>query len=66
MEDLIRQNAKLSVEEFADRLAGTLERRECMLKLESMNLYDMEGSSRMENLVAFKRCLLYTSDAADD
>ena len=26
-----------------------------MLKLESMNLYDMEGSSRMENLVAFKR-----------
>ena len=25
-----------------------------MLKLESMNLYDMEGSSRMENLVAFK------------
>ena len=55
LEDLIRQNARLSVEEFADRLAGTLERRECMLKLESMNLYDMEGSSRMENLVAFKR-----------
>ena len=54
LEDLIRQNARLSVEEFADRLAGTLERRECMLKLESMNLYDMEGSSRMENLVAFK------------
>ena len=55
LEDLIRQNARLSVEEFADRLAGTLERRECMLKLMSMNLYDMEGSSRMENLVAFKR-----------
>ena len=55
LEDLIRQNARLSVEEFADRLAGTLERRECMLKLESMNLYDMEGSSRMENLVAFKK-----------
>ena len=54
LEDLIRQNARLSVEEFADRLAGTLERRECMLKLESMNLYDMEGSSRIENLVAFK------------
>ena len=27
LEDLIRQNARLSVEEFADRLAGTLERR---------------------------------------
>ena len=27
LDDLIRQNARLSVEEFADRLAGTLERR---------------------------------------
>ncbi len=26
-----------------------------MLKLVSMNLYDMEGNSRMENLVAFKK-----------
>ena len=43
------------MEEFADRMARTLEKRECMLKLESMNLYDMEGSSRMENLVAFKK-----------
>ena len=50
LEDLIRQNARLSVEEFADRLAGTLERRECMLKLESMNLYDMEGSSRKRSI----------------
>mgnify|MGYP003209676349 CR=1 FL=1 len=31
------------------------QRRRCMLKLMSMNLYDMEGNSRMENLVAFKR-----------
>ena len=36
-------------------LADTLQRRRCMLKLMSMNLYDMEGNSRMENLVAFKR-----------
>lgn len=26
-----------------------------MLKLMAMNLYDMEGGSRMENLVAFKK-----------
>ena len=32
-----------------------LERRTRMLKLMSMNLYDMEGNSRMENLVDFKR-----------
>ena len=36
----------------ADR---TLEKRGCMLKLMSMNLYDMEGNSRLENLVAFKQ-----------
>ena len=44
----------MTPERFADALARTLEKRGCMLKLESMNLYDMEGSSRMENLVAFK------------
>ena len=45
----------LSAEGFAHQLARTLERRGRMLKLMSMNLYDMEGNSRMENLVAFKR-----------
>lgn len=45
----------LSESGFADALAGTLEKRKCMLKLISMNLYDMEGSSRMENLVEFKK-----------
>ena len=36
-------------------MARTLEKRGCMLKLMSMNLYDMEGNSRLENLVAFKQ-----------
>ncbi len=40
---------------FAGKLAATLQKRGCMLKLISMNLYDMEGSSRLENLVEFKR-----------
>ena len=54
LEEMVRQETALTPEGFADRMACTLERRACMLKLESMNLYDMEGSSRMENLVAFK------------
>lgn len=45
----------LSAAEFAGELAHTLESRGCMLKLMSMNLYDMEGNSRIENLVAFKK-----------
>lgn len=40
---------------FAEAFAHALEGRGCMLKLMSMNLYEMEGNSRMENLVAFKR-----------
>ena len=55
LEAISRQHASLSAEAFADTLARTLEKRGCMLKLMSMNLYDMEGNSRIENLVAFKR-----------
>ena len=44
----------MTAEEFACALAETLARRERLLKLMSMNLYDMEGNSRIENLVAFK------------
>ena len=55
LEGIVRQGVPRSPEEFADALAHTLEKRGCMLKLMSMNLYDMEGNSRLENLVDFKR-----------
>ena len=55
LEAILTGREALSTGEFADALARTLEKRVCMLKLMSMNLYDLEGSSRMENLVAFKR-----------
>ena len=55
LEELARRDAPLSAEEFADAMARILEKRGCMLKLMSMNLYDMEGNSRLENLVAFKK-----------
>lgn len=44
----------LSAEEFSAGLARTLEKRERLLKLMSMNLYDVEDNSRIENLAAFK------------
>ena len=55
LEELAGRQGPLSPEAFADQLARTLEKRECMLKLESMNLYDLEANSRLENLAAFKR-----------
>ena len=54
--DSIRQDhQEMSVEQFSDELAHSLERRDRLLKLMSMNHYDMESNSRMENLVAFKK-----------
>lgn len=54
LDRLAGEHDRMSADDFADALAHTLEKRNCMLKLMSMNLYDMEGNSRMENLVAFK------------
>lgn len=45
---------KMSIEDFSKNLAHTLESRERLLKIMSMNHYDMESNSRMENLVEFK------------
>ena len=52
---LCQSNTTLTAEAFAEALAHTLEKRTCMLKLMSMNLYDLEANSRLENLAAFKR-----------
>ena len=47
--------ATLSAEAFSDALAHTLEKRSMLLKLLSMNHFDMEENSRTECLVDFKR-----------
>ena len=51
---MLEEKEKMSVAGFAGALAHTLEKRGRLLKLLSMNHYDMEANSRMENLVAFK------------
>lgn len=54
LEAVCQNYDELTSDRFSEEFAGTLEKRSCMLKLMSMNLYDMEGKSRMENLVTFK------------
>ncbi len=51
---MYEQNNELSREMFAKELANTIEKRPTLLKLLSMNMYDMEENSRMENLIEFK------------
>ena len=54
LDGLCERYERLSQTELASELARSLERRPLMLKLLSMNLYDMEANSRMERLVEFK------------
>ena len=52
---LEKDNDALTREEFADKLAKSLEKRLQLLKLMSMNHFDMEMNSRLENLIEFKK-----------
>jgi hypothetical protein len=51
---IIENNKKLSKDNIAKEIAKTLEKREQMLKLVSMNHFDMEANSRLEIIVDFK------------
>ena len=52
---ILNGNERLSKKELADRIADSLAGREQLLKLLSMNNYDMEANSRRELLTAFKQ-----------
>ena len=65
LDSLREQKESLTPDELSSALAHALERRPMMLKLLSMNLYDMEANSRMERLVAFKKAYGASRDALD-
>ena len=51
---MMEENDALTKEAFADKFARTLEKRAQLLKIMSMNHYDMETGSRPERLKEFK------------
>ncbi len=55
LNEMYEQNQEMTKELFADKLAQTVAKRKNLLKLLSMNMYDMEENSRMEELIEFKR-----------
>ena len=55
LEEIRSSEQNYSVQQLADLIAKSLERRAQLLKLLSMNNYDMESNSREELLVSFKR-----------
>ena len=52
---IYEENESLSKDEFADKLTKSIEKREKLLKLISMNMYEIEDNSRLEELVEFKK-----------
>ena len=55
LEKILEGADKLSGQQVAEAIAHSLEKRDQLLKLLSMNNYDMEENSREEALVSFKR-----------
>ena len=54
LEKIIVSNESMTKDEIAQNLAHTLEKREQLLKLMSMNHFEMEANSRLEILAEFK------------
>ena len=54
LEAILREDEALTRSQVAERLAHSLEKRAQLLKLLSMNNYDMEANSRQEQLTSFK------------
>ncbi len=54
LQNAMEQHERMSKDEFAAMLAHSLEERAQLLKILSMNHYDMETGSRPEHLTSFK------------
>lgn len=54
LETVMKENETLKRTVFAEKVAESLACREQLLKILSMNMYDMEANSRTESLVEFK------------
>lgn len=65
LDALCAREADMGLDELSAELAHALDHRPLMLKLLSMNLYDMEDNSRMERLVEFKAAYGESKDALD-
>lgn len=52
--EMYDNNTGMTKQTFSSKLAKTIEKRTNLLKLLSMNMYDMEENCRMERLIEFK------------
>ncbi len=57
LKEILDHHTELSKQELADLLAKSLEKRTNLLKLMSMNIYQLEDNSRYERVVEYKEGL---------
>ncbi|MCQ2599522.1 MAG: TetR/AcrR family transcriptional regulator [Alphaproteobacteria bacterium] len=55
IEKIIIKNKALSLKQFADKFAKTIDNRPVLLKLLAMNLYDLESNCSLQDLTVFKQ-----------
>lgn len=55
MDNILANYKQLTTKQFADKMAVTLEARPVLLKLLSMNLYDLEENCTLADLTNFKK-----------
>lgn len=65
LEKIRSENESLSKEDFASLFARSLSERKNLLKLLSMNHYDLEENSSIQKLVEFKRSFKKSLEAVD-
>ena len=65
LEAALKQATVFSRETLAELFADTLSERMLMLKILSMNMFEIEAHSRLECLVAFKRAFARSFDLVD-
>ena len=66
LKEILQLPAPLERKVLAEKLATSLDRRQRLLKLLSMNLYDMEANSRPERLASFKVAFGNSMRAVED
>ncbi len=52
--NILSQNKKLSKKDFINKITDSLIKRKILLKLISMNMFEMEANSRVESITNFK------------
>ena len=65
LDRVTENNDVMTRDQIAETLARTISAQPQMLKILSMNHFDMEANSRMENLVEFKKSYGATLEAVD-